>query len=392
MKPTLPIFGRNNDIVSLKRKSATPAIKASQTIAFITDSWTHNEDDTLFPMALHYAQSSDHGALDVYIIDRAVMDNQYFFDTPDAEKYVHAFRVQDEYHFDTAVQYCVNKELLEPLPLSDIDIIYMMMDQPVEDSFMHAIGRAFGHAEILNNPVSACLIGNKAYLDTLYRSNEHVRPFMPATRHCRSVVEIDLFALENGGEIILKTLKGYGGAGVKRYGGTSGDSDIKNRHELADFLRQEGGSCIAMQRLHHPMQEDNRILVVNGEIRGVLKRTAAEGAFLCNMCAGGSAAIGEASADEIALIEALKPTLLKHGLHFVGIDTLRHIDENGKERRLLSEINTLNTGGLSFMNDLTDQPILQEVADELITQMIKEQPCLAHEDISEEIPPLKITA
>lgn len=373
MKRTHLIFGRNGDIISFKRHALKTKAESSRTVAFITDSWSHNDDDTIFPMALHYAQSEEHGSLNVYIIDRAVMRNQYFFDTPDAEKHVYAFPVRSEYNYDTAFQYCVNHSLLEPLPLDEIDIVYLMMDQPVQDGFLHGLNRAFGHAQILNDPISACVMGNKAYLETLYKSEKGVRPYMPATRYCRSVSEIDLFAAEHGGEIVLKTLKGYGGTGVKRYGGTSGDSDIKNRLELQEFLATEGGACIAMQRLHHPAQEDNRILVVNGEIRGVLKRTAAEGEFLCNMSAGGSAALGAPTPDEMALVAALKPILLKAGLHFVGIDTLRHIDEQGKERRMLSEINTLNTGGLSFMDELTGAPVLTQVADELMRALINEE-------------------
>lgn len=371
MKRTQLIFSRNRDFISYKRHTLNKKTSAARNVAFITDSWTHNDDDTIFPMALHYAQSEEFGNLNVYVIDRAVIHNKYFFDTPDAETHVYAFPVKDHYDYDTAFQYCVDYALLEPFPLAEIDIVYMMMDQPVEDCFLHALDRAFGHAEILNNPISSALMGNKSYLDSLYQSEESIRRFMPVTRYCRSVQEIDLFAAQNGGEIILKTLKGYGGTGVKRYGGTSGDSDIKNREELADFLRMEGGACIAMQRLYHPTQEDNRLLVVNGDIHGVLKRTAAEGAFLCNICAGGTATLSAPSTDEIEMIATLKPILLKNGLRFVGIDTLRHIDaDTGKERRLLSEINTLNTGGLSLMNALANAPVLENVANNLMREII----------------------
>ena len=70
-------------------------------------------------------------------------------------------------------------------------------------------------------------------------------------------------------------------------------------------------------------------------------------------------------------MRALTPILEQYDLRFVGIDTLRHIDPStGQERRLLSEINTLNTGGLSFMNDLTGRPVLEIATEMLISSML----------------------
>jgi glutathione synthase/RimK-type ligase-like ATP-grasp enzyme len=236
---------------------------------------------------------------------------------------------------------------------------------------MMDLPNAFPNAAFLNNPKHACEIGNKAFLDTLFQSSDDLKNVMPNTKLCRSVQDVKAFAARNKGRIVLKTLQGYGGTGVKRYGSNAKDADIISDEGLTEFLYMEGGTCIAMERLDHPEQEDNRLLVVNGQIVGTLKRRAKDGAFLCNMCAGGKAELGYPNADEINIVRQLSPMLEKHDLRFVGIDTLRHIDPiTGQERRYLSEINTLNTGGLSFMNELTGRLVLETATDLMIDDLL----------------------
>lgn len=348
----------------------------SKTVLFLTDSRTHNHDDTIFPMASHMASayptpSVPHN-LNVYIVDRAVSRNEDFFTHPIETKETYGYAVQESYNHDTAAHYCKQQRMLTRLENSDVDMVFMMVDQPIDDQFLRDLAFTFPNAEFLNNPVAASHMGNKSYLAELYTQYPEIKNLMPRTALCQNVADVKAFAAENNGRIVLKTLKGYGGTGVKRYGANTSDWDIKTTYDLSSFMDKEGGACIAMQRLEHPEQADNRLIVVNGQIVGALKRTAAEGQFLCNMCAGGEAELAYPSPNEIALVRALSPLLMEKGLRFVGIDTLRHIDpETGEHRRYLSEINTLNTGGLSFMNELTGRKILETTTQMLVEDMLQ---------------------
>jgi hypothetical protein len=103
MTRSKPLFSSSK--VSKHSFGGSPSL--AKTIIFLTDSWTHNDDDTLFPMALHLANHPRHD-LDVYIVDRSVMENSFFFDTPSAAYDVEAFQIKDHFDFDTAFQYSPN--------------------------------------------------------------------------------------------------------------------------------------------------------------------------------------------------------------------------------------------------------------------------------------------
>jgi glutathione synthase len=160
--------------------------------------------------------------------------------------------------------------------------------------------------------------------------------------------------------MVLKVLRSCGGKGVVRFR-ENGPTDIRTRDEAANFI-QENGACLAMEYLDNPNQSDNRLIVLDGEILGAIRRVPKPGGWLCNLSAGGSYEIAEPDAREIEMVRRITPSLRALGIQYYGVDTL--IDANGN--RMLSEINTTNAGGAWRYERVTGKPVCRMIADQFV--------------------------
>lgn len=330
---------------------------------FLTDSRTHNSDDTIFPMVRHMMGRQEVSYID--ICDRSVAANKDFFHRPSTVERISVSRADTHYDYCKAGE---NEERLLRVNLTDYDAVFLALDQPITDEFLFDLENAFPDALFVNNPERALIMGAKDYLGIMQAQHPEFSFFMPKLAVCQSVMDVVKFQTRLGKgkkqNIVLKTIQGYGGDGVYRYGHCD-DADIKTTRELQDFLRKNV-MVLAMERLENKQQSDNRILVVDGEIIGVLERKAAKDAFLCNMSAGASVSLGEASKQEKEMVEAMAPMLRKNGLTFVGIDTLK----DSKGMRVISEINTLNVGGLSVLDNLTGGNYVAVASDKILDRVM----------------------
>ena len=115
---------------------------------------------------------------------------------------------------------------------------------------------------------------------------------------------------------------------------------------------------LAMKYLKNVTQGDKRVVVVGGEIQGAILRLPARGSWLCNLKQGGSAAFADVDKSERQIAEVISPILRKQGVLIFGFDTL--VDDHGIRR--LSEINTLNVGGLLQAQEFSGVPIIKNSA------------------------------
>ena len=205
----------------------------------------------------------------------------------------------------------------------------------------------------MNGPSGIETTSTKAVLADLKQDIDCMKRYIPPVQVCTSVDDVENFHKKYG-SMVLKALRNFGGAGVKRYR-KNAVSDIHTSEDIRMFLDAQGGECLAMRYLDNPEQSDKRTLVFRGRILGSVLRRPADNGWLCNIASGGSAEISEPNIEEKALIEVMDPWLESKGIYYYGIDTLK--DEKG--RRMLSEINTLNIGGVKIIEDLTGADIAQ---------------------------------
>ncbi len=229
------------------------------------------------------------------------------------------------------------------------DVIWLRLPHPVPTAFFAFLADlapappAASGPVIVNNPAGIAQTGDKAFL-------QHFPDWTPPARLVRTAEETQEFLRHF--PLVLKPLRAYGGKGILRI-------ERPDEVEKVDFTEP----YLAMKFLQHVSEGDKRILVVNGRIMAASLRLPAPGEWLCNVAQGGKSVSAEVTPRERAMIEALSPTLLHHGICFAGVDTL--VGDDGL--RVLSEINTLSIGGFPQAEAQTGRPILQQTIDELFT-------------------------
>jgi glutathione synthase len=107
---------------------------------------------------------------------------------------------------------------------------------------------------------------------------------------------------------------------------------------------------------------DVRILLLNGEILGAMRRKAQDGEFRTNIHAGATAYKHDVTPAERRICATIKPRLIADGLYFVGIDII--------EDKLV-EINVLSPGGIPRINRLNKAKLETAVID-FIERKVKE--------------------
>ena len=162
-------------------------------------------------------------------------------------------------------------------------------------------------------------------------------------------------------KMILKPLNGFGGSGViliER-------SAMSNINSLLDFYitNADGSSnyVILQEYIEGADQGDVRVLMLNGEPIGAMRRIPGEGDHRSNVSAGGSVAKHTLSKTEKALCKQIGPKLVKDGLFFVGLDLI-----GGK----LVEVNVMSPGGITYMNKVYKTRLQEKVVDFLESKVI----------------------
>jgi glutathione synthase len=170
--------------------------------------------------------------------------------------------------------------------------------------------------------------------------------------------------------MVVKPLRRYGGEGVIKV-------SVKDRENLNSLIHYYVAAYkayperepIMVQEYLHGVSSDGdvRILMLNGEILGAMRRKAQEGEFRTNIHAGATAYKHEVTPRERKICQALKTRLVEDGLYFVGIDII--------EDRLV-EINVLSPGGIPRINRLDHVKLEEKVIDfiEQKVQEMKQQP------------------
>jgi glutathione synthase len=126
---------------------------------------------------------------------------------------------------------------------------------------------------------------------------------------------------------------------------------------LLDFYIENGKESnyvILQEYIEGADQGDVRILVLNGEPIGAMRRIPANNDMRSNVHAGGSVVKHILTHDEKVLCKQMAPKLVRDGLFFVGLDVI-----NGK----LIEVNVLSPGGIARINKLNRVHLQVQVVD-----------------------------
>jgi len=215
----------------------------------------------------------------------------------------------------------------------DIDFVLMRQEPPFNMNYItytHILEHLPKNVRVINNPASVRNAPEKL-LVTFFKD------LMPET-----LISFDVDSILNfqkiHKDIVLKPLYGKGGEGIIRL------QENKNiTKEVKNFLNDQDEPIMVQPFLPEVKYGDKRIIILDGEPVGCLNRIPAKGEFRSNLGVGGIPELSELSESDIKICDAIKPTLKKMDLIFVGIDVI------GK---YLTEINVTCPTGVRQIKNL----------------------------------------
>lgn len=145
-------------------------------------------------------------------------------------------------------------------------------------------------------------------LDKLFLSQQHYIPFPKSTFYF-SLKEKDIAKLTY--PVIIKSIEGSKGRTVTL---------AKNQQDIERHIAKHSAKCIIQEYI--PIESDMRVLVINGEIQGVLERFKQGDNFLTTKPRG----IRKSTTIPKSLEKKIKQLVRAKGLFFAGVDIAFHND------------------------------------------------------------------
>ena len=232
----------------------------------------------------------------------------------------------------------------ERLELTSFDAIFVRKDPPFDAHYLYLtqqLDRVKDRVLVVNDPRGIRDANEKLFA---FNFQEHT----PRSLASASPKEILEFVDEVGGSAVLKPLDGAGGSGVVTL--TLGD---RNARSLVDVWTHEGKRLAIVQEYEPAVRVgDKRVLLLEGRALGAILRVPREDDVRANIHAGGTVKPTELTPAEAAIVGAVGPRLLEHGLFFVGLDLI------GEK---LIEVNVTSPTGIQELARFLGRPVEQDV-------------------------------
>jgi glutathione synthase len=227
----------------------------------------------------------------------------------------------------------------EMLPLAGFDTIFFRANPPLDPIMLNFLDSVKDDVFIINSLEGMREANNKLYTAAFGDAHSNIIPSTHVSKNKRYLIE--QIKESKADKMILKPLNGFGGSGVILIE----KSAMGNINSLLDFYitNSDGTSnyVILQDYIEGADQGDVRILLLNGEPVGAMKRVPGTNDHRSNVSAGGSVQKHSLTKAEKALCKQIGPKLVNDGLYFVGIDVI-----GGK----LVEVNVMSPGGITYMN------------------------------------------
>jgi glutathione synthase len=245
---------------------------------------------------------------------------------------------------------CSTQEHLIFEAIIELDALFLRSNPPLNYQTLEFLQAVNKHVHILNS-ISGQLIGNSK----LYTLN--FPEIIPETHVSRDPSRLRKIIDDFGGDMVVKPLQRFGGEGVIKVS----TRDQLNLNSLIHYYIRayqpyaQREAIMVQEYLENVRDEgDIRILLLNGEILGAMRRKPKEGDFRTNVHAGGEVFAHQVTEDEKRICDLIKEKLIADGLYFVGIDII------GSK---LVEINCVSPGGIPRINHLNGAHLEAKVID-----------------------------
>lgn len=243
---------------------------------------------------------------------------------------------------------------LEPkqrLDLASADVVLLRQDPPFDLAYItstHLLERLPREVLVVNDPASVRNAPEKLFVLDYPQ-------FMPETLITRDRAAIEAF-LAQYGELVMKPLHGYGGAGVFKV--SQNDPNFGSLYDLFATTYKE--PWVVQRFLPQVAKGDKRIILVDGVAAGAVNRVPAKNDIRSNMVRGGAAAATEFTPREQEICDTLGPELKRRGLLLVGIDVIDGY---------LTEINVTSPTGIRAIRNLGGPDLAVSIWDAIETRL-----------------------
>jgi glutathione synthase len=245
---------------------------------------------------------------------------------------------------------CLKKDELLFETLIDIDALFLRKNPPLSYQTMEFLAPIKDQVFMINDATGQILGNSKLY--TL-----NFPDIIPATHVSRDPARLLKIIEGFGGAMVIKPLQRFGGEGVIKVS-TKDRINLKSliNYYVRAYQPYEQREPIMVQEYIDTVQAqgDIRVLLLNGEILGAMRRKAEEGDFRTNIHAGAIAYQHDVTPKEEKICLAIKDKLIEDGLYFVGIDII------GDK---LTEVNCVSPGGIPRINKLNGVKLETQVID-----------------------------
>ena len=201
----------------------------------------------------------------------------------------------------------------EILDLAEVDIVLMRQDPPFDMAYItatHVLQHIHPRTFVINDPVEVRNAPEKLFV-------AHFPELMPPTLITSDRARITAFRDEHK-DIIIKPLFGNGGAGVFHV-----DPEDDNLNALLEMFTEVYREPIMVQAYLPEVRDgDSRIILIDGNAAGVVKRVPKAREVRANLHVGATAEKATLSARDLEICETIGPELRRRGLIFVGIDVI----------------------------------------------------------------------
>jgi len=195
--------------------------------------------------------------------------------------------------------------------------------------------------KILNNPISVRNTSEKFYSINFLK-------FMPPTIFTADLKLIKKFHKKNN-KIIIKPIHGYAGKDILFIDRNFNEKAVKR------YIKKIG-HVMVQKFLPLVKYGDKRVFLLNGKVKGAIRRVPSKGSILSNISQGGSALKAKLNKKELYISNVIAKELKKNNIFFAGIDLISNY--------LIGDINVTSPTGLPQYKDLTGINLAKNFWDE----------------------------
>ena len=196
--------------------------------------------------------------------------------------------------------------------------------------------------KIINNPTSVRNVSEKFYSTNFLK-------YMPDTIFTKNVREIYTFLKKNK-KIVIKPIHGYAGKNILFI-------DRKLNIKFLNKYIKKFDHVMVQKYLSKVKEGDKRVFIINGKVKGAIRRLPKKNSILSNISQGGTALKTNLNSRELKISKLVARRLKKSKIFFAGIDLVGGY--------LIGDINVTSPTGLPQYKNLTGINLAKEFWNEL---------------------------